>query len=340
MRKFTHQYIERETGVTRDELLHGDRLIRALYSDTLERAPALCRILSCARLSSALAYFNYDSFIGARLTGAQKFLRAWGVDFDECVDAVEVLNTPRKIFERRIRYWERRPMPEAQDVAVCPADSRALVGALAERSLFFVKEKFFAYDELFGADNDEGKRVWRDAFLGGEFAVFRLTPEKYHYTHTPVAGLTRDFYEVGGRYHSCNPSAQVALITPHSKNRRAVTIIDTDVKGGTGVGLVAMIEVAALMIARIESCYSAKNYDAPQRITKNLFVERGQPKALFRPGGSTVILLFQKNRVQFADDLAANVRRQDVKSRFSKGFGQTLVETDVRVRSLLATRMS
>ena len=37
---------------------------------------------------------------------------------------------------------------------------------------------------------------------------------------------------MSGRYHSCNPNAAVQLLTPYSKNRRVVTVIDTDCEGG------------------------------------------------------------------------------------------------------------
>jgi phosphatidylserine decarboxylase len=76
--------------------------------------------------------------------------------------------------------------------------------------------------------------------------ICRLTPEKYHYTHCPASGVVRDIYDLPGAYHSCHPAATVALAAPFSKNRRVVTIIDTDVANGSGVGLVAMIEVVAL----------------------------------------------------------------------------------------------
>ena len=63
--------------------------------------------------------------------------------------------------------------------------------------------KFFTFEELLSRDKGE----WLRAFEGGDFAVFRLTPEKYHYNHTPVAGRVVDFYAIDGAYHSCNPGA-------------------------------------------------------------------------------------------------------------------------------------
>jgi phosphatidylserine decarboxylase len=48
-------------------------------------------------------------------------------------------------------------------------------------------------------------------------------------------------------------------------------------------------------------------------------------------------LIFQKDRVRFADDITANMSYPDAQSIFSLGFGKSLVETDVRVRSYIGS---
>jgi phosphatidylserine decarboxylase len=98
-----------------------------------------------------------------------------------------------------------------------------------------------------------------------------------------------------------------------------------------------MIEVVALMIGDIVQAYSCHGYDAPQTVERGMFLEKGQPKSLYRPGSSTDILIFQQGRVSFAEDLLSNMRQPGVSSRFTHGFGIPLVETDVRVRSLIAS---
>ena len=117
-----------------------------------------------------------------------------------------------------------------------------------------------------------------------------------------------------------------------------ITIIDTDVTGGTGVGLVAMIEVVALMIGDIAQRYSDEEYHNPRGIEPGMFLQRGSPKSLFRPGSSTTVLLFQENRVEFAGDLLRNQCRAGIESRYSLGLGKPLVETDVKVRSTIGRR--
>ncbi len=331
-----HQYVDRSTGEVRNETLFADRLVNMLYSSTRENAPLLFKALTGARVSEVLGFLNYDLGLGAKMSGQKTFLRKLGVDMLECLKDPATLDTPRKVFERKIRYWTCRPIPGNPDIVVSPADAKVLVGSLNDHSALFLKDKFFGFEEMLGHD----RKHWLSAFAGGDFAVFRLTPEKYHYNHTPVAGVVRDIYEVAGHYHSCNPGAVVLEATPYSKNKRTVSIIDTDVKGGTGVGLVAMIEVVALMIGEVVQAYSDHRYDVPRAIIPGDFLQRGVPKSLYRPGSSTDVLLFQPGRIEFDADLVRNLSRADAKSRFSLGFGAPLVETDVQVRSSIgvATR--
>ncbi len=331
-----HQYIERTTGEIRTETFFRDQIVRTLYSRKNESGGHLMRMLTSAQISSLLGYLAYDLSLGAKLGGGNGFLKELGADLSECAEPLHRLDTPRKVFERKIRYWERRPMPEANDRIVSPSDAKVLTGSFREDSPLFIKEKFFDYHELIGS----GKARWLKTFAGGDWALFRLTPEKYHYNHAPVSGLLVDFYEIEGNYAPCNPSAVMAAVSPYSRNRRVVSIIDTDTAGGTGAGLVAMIEIAALMIGQIVQCCSQREYEDPQPMQIGMFLERGQPKSLFRPGSSTVLLVFEKGRVLFSRDLEENRTRWGVKSRFTDGLGgRTLVETDVAVRSEIAAAL-
>jgi phosphatidylserine decarboxylase len=255
-----------------------------------------------------------------------------GVVFDECFEDPQSLNTVKKIFERKIRYWECRPIPEDPCMIVSPADARMIAGSFSETSGMFLKGKFFDYKELFGRD----KQDWLRVFYRGDFLICRLTPEKYHYNHLPVDGKVVDIYEIPGDYHSCNPGAVVVEATPYSKNKRVVTVIDTDVPAGTKIGLVAMIEVVALMIGEIVQCYSEYRYDFPKSVERGMFLRKGFPKSLYRPGSSTTVIVFQKGLVTFADDVVRNMYMSGINSRFSIGFGMPLVETDVQVRSCVA----
>jgi phosphatidylserine decarboxylase len=331
MRK--HQYIERTTSRVKTETLYHDSIVNLIYSQALENTPFLFKTLTSSRFSKFLGFLNYDMLIGSSISGVRKFADSLGVDLSESLDTPESLNTARKMFERKIRYWETRPMHPDQAVIVSPADAKILAGSFCTSSVIFIKEKFFCYEELLGKD----KPRWLSAFADGDFAIFRLTPEKYHYNHSPVSGEVVDIYEIEGSFLPCNPGVVMSLAMPFSKNRRVVTILDTDVEGGARAGLVAMIEVAALMIGDIVQCYSDERYDAPRPLNSGMFLKKGQPKSLYRPGSSTDILIFQKDKVTFSTDIMLNMYRRDVQTRFAEGFGRALAETEVAVRSPIAT---
>ncbi len=329
-----HQYIDRRTGNIVTEQLIGDRTVAFLYNRLRESAPTMFHLLTSARISSLLAYCRYD-MAGENPKRHDKIFKRLGIDRRECLEPPYYFTTIRRIFERQIRYWDYRPMAEDPNLVVSPADARLLIGSFAKTSRLFIKDKFFDLEELLGR-----KARWLPHFTGGDFAVFRLTPDKYHYNHLPVSGRVTDMYEVDGRYHSCNPLASVAVASIHSKNRRVVTVIDTDVEGGSRVGLVAMVEIVALMIGDIKQAYSVKRYDNPEPVRVGLFVQKGCPKSLYRPGSSTDVLIFEAGRIRFCDDLIVNSRRFDVCSRFTDFLNRPLVETDIRVRSPLARRLA
>ena len=329
----THQFVQRSTGQVVTERLLADRLLQWLYSRARENTPRLFAQLTSRRINDGCAFWQFD-FPSRRTPAAvDRMIRKLAIPLTECL-APETLTSPRRLFERQIRFWRFRPMSPISDHILSPADARMLAGSFERQSLLFLKEKFFDYEELLGTD----KRQWQLAFQEGQFAIFRLTPEKYHYNHLPVSGQVVDIYEIQGAYHSCNPGAVVRMVTPYSKNRRVVTIIDTSVPGGSGIGYVAMIEIVALMIGDIVQCYSDRHYDRPRPVVPGMFLKRGQPKSLYRPGSSVDVLIFQKDRVRFCRDILANQHHASAQSRFSAAFGQRLVETDVQVRATIAVK--
>jgi len=329
MRVYPHHYIDRRSGTVQSERLFRDNLVNFIYSGVRENSGFCFNLITSGRASALLSYLNFDFTFNQNGRKVERFIHELNINMSECLLPPESFKTAKEVFQRQIRYWECRPMlslPSDSTIVVSPSDSKVLVGALSPDKPLFIKEKFFQYRELLEKDE------WLKVFDRGDFAIFRLTPDEYHYNHTPVSGEISDFYQISGQYHSCNPGAVVREVTPYSRNDRVVTIINTDVDGGTHVGMVAMVEVTAMMIGIVEQCYSNHLYDLPRLMNPGMYVQKGQPKSLFRPGSSTVILLFEAGRVRFSKDIVSNMARSDASSRFTIGFGTALVETSVRVR--------
>ena len=262
-----HQYIDRNSLEVITEKPIGDRTIQFLYNTLRENTPAMFRALTSGKMSSLLGYFHYDMLGRTSKNGHELFSR-FGADWQECVEPMAFYDSHRKFFERQIRYWETRPMNRRPTTIVSPADARVLIGSFAETSSLFIKDKFFDLEELLAPDSS-----WHHRFKGGDFAVFRLTPDKYHYNHVPVNGPGNCHLPGRRPLSLLQPIRSYRHRLPLFKKQTGVTIIDTDVVGGTAIGLVAMVEIVALMIGDIVQSYSDERYDNPQDIRPGQMVK-------------------------------------------------------------------
>jgi phosphatidylserine decarboxylase len=163
--------VERETGRVCTEEPFGDWIIKHLYSEEREENSLLFRLLGSRWVSELLRWVNYDFPWGPRISGLQDFLDRSRIDLAECVAAPQQLNSARKIFERKIRYWTCRPMNADPRAILSPADARVLVGSLGDTSSLFLKGKFFDLQELLRPDKDR----WISAFIAADYVISRLT---------------------------------------------------------------------------------------------------------------------------------------------------------------------
>jgi phosphatidylserine decarboxylase len=72
---------------------------------------------------------------------------------------------------------------------------------------------------------------------------------------------------------------------------------------------------------------------------KGLFLKKGMPKSRFAPGSSTVVLLFEKNKVRFDEDLLFFSKLKNIPSIFTNDFENPLVEIDLNVREQIAVKL-
>ncbi|MCX8097610.1 MAG: phosphatidylserine decarboxylase [Casimicrobiaceae bacterium] len=331
-----HQYVLRGSGTVLNERLIADRVIRFLYNRPREEPGALLSALASAWVTDQLAHWEFDRRLRDPVRTLRETIARLGIDESEMLDQVESMRTLRELFERRIRYWRVRPLPSDEAAIVSSADGKALPFATEGEASLPVKARFLSVPAILGPANPWAR--WPDLALSG--VIVRLTPEVYHYTHAPVAGRIQRYQLIEGAFHSCNPHALTTFTRSYEVNRRAVTVYDTDVPGGSGVGLVVQVDVAAMMIGQIVPAYSEIGYTNPRPLVEGEFVARGVPVSMFRPGSSTSIVIWQSARAAHAPELLRNARRADLRSRFSDWLGSPWVETALRVREAIAYPLS
>lgn len=196
-------------------------------------------------------------------------------------------------FSRRIRP-ECRPIDENENHFISPCDSKLTVLDIAQDLHFTLKHTEYTVTSLL-QDAALAQR-----YEGGHALIFRLTVDDYHrycYVSNGHKGVNK---RIPGVFHTVNPIANDYYPIYH-ENSREYSILHTDTFGD-----VLMMEVGALLVGKI-----VNHHDS-------MHVSRGQEKGYFQFGGSTVVLLVQKGKVQIDEDILSN-SRSGIETRVKMG---------------------
>ena len=155
-----------------------------------------------------------------------------------------------------------------------PCDSRLSVYPINEDSIFKIKGSHYSVEELL----EDASLA--EHFRGGYAFIFRLSVDDYHRYHYIDSGVCEPSVKLRGVLHTVQPIA-TERYNIYKKNQREVTLQHTE-----RLGDIAYVEVGALMIGKIKNHHRDK-YTA----------SRSEEKGYFEYGGSTVVILFEKDRI-------------------------------------------
>lgn len=290
-------YVDRNTGQKCQEKIYGRKFLSLLYGDGI-----LNRIFSSFALPLLARISLFSSFVGylqKRKSSAAKiapFIEAYEVDASEFAERnFESFND---FFIRKLKS-ERRPLVSDPGRVAMPADGRYLVYPRYDR--FFVKGQEFNL-ESFLQNSDLARR-----FSEGSMAIVRLCPTDYHRFHFPCDGLPSEPRLINGFLYSVNPIALRKNISILSQNKRVITEIETE-----RFGTLLYIEIGATCVGSIH-----------QTFTPNQPIRKGDEKGYFEFGGSCIVLLFEKDRIEFDPDLVANSRHGlETRANFGESLGK------------------
>ncbi len=176
-------------------------------------------------------------------------------------------------FFTRTALPQARPVDQTPEAFISPCDAKLTVLPITENLRFVVKGTEYALPRFLGC------KKLAEKFEGGWCMIFRLTPDDYHrYSYIDDAEVGKTRY-IEGILHTVNPVANAHTKVYH-ENTRTVTLLKT-----THFQAVAQIEVGAMCVGKI--------VNHPHEKT----VRRGEEKGYFAFGGSTIVLLLQKDAV-------------------------------------------
>lgn len=233
----------------------------------------------------------------------QRFVKKYQVDMSLAENpALDSFKSFNQFFTRQLKDGVR---PIGTGV-VSPADGTiSEIGSIEQQQILQAKARHYSLQQLLAGDS-----ALTQAFTNGAFATIYLSPRDYHRVHMPVAGKLLQSIYVPGKLFSVNPTTVNNIDGVFARNERLINIFDTD------QGKMAVILVGAMLVAGINTCWQGKVAPGHSRKVQtwdyqqqDITIAQGGEVGYFS-FGSTVILLFEKDKIAWQNTLGAGTTLQ------------------------------
>ncbi len=217
----------------------------------------------------------YAKYMNSKLSVRKinKFIKVNNINMDEYIDTK--YNSFNDFFMRKIKDGKRT----IQDDVISVCDSKLSIYNINDDSIFEIKNSKYTVEELIGE-----KRDYKYAL------IFRLCVDDYHHYVFPDDGKVISSKYINGKLHTVQPIALKKYKVFH-ENSREITFLDCK-----NLGDVCYVEVGAMMIGKI--------VNEPVKEFK-----KGEEKGHFEFGGSTIILLLNKD-IKFDKKILENTNNE------------------------------
>lgn len=277
------KYINRKDKSIEIENPPGEGFLKFLYYNPLGKLP-----LNLVIRKKCLSSF-YGKIMSSKssVEKIKPFVENNKINMLESKKAIDEFISFNDFFIRELKPGSRA-IDNTLNSLVSPADGKILIFEnIDESKKFFLKGDEFSIEEFLG-DKKEAEK-----FIGGTIVIVRLAPVDYHRFHFPANGKISKSKEIDGYYYSVSPYAIRKNFRIYCENKREVSILETE-----NFGDIVLSEIGATMVGGITQTYKSDSY-----------VKKGSEKGLFYFGGSSCVLLFEKGKVKFDEDLLENSRK-------------------------------
>ncbi len=249
-------------------------LLRRLYGSIAGRM--LLKVLTLPVISKAAGAFMDSPLSKPLISG---FVRKNNIDTSQYI--MTGIRSYNDFFTRKIKEG-MRPFDMEKSHLASPCDAKLTVYRICEKSLFRIKDSLYRVEDLVE------DKILAEKYRGGLCLVFRLEVDDYHrYSYFDSGTKTGNTF-IPGILHTVNPVA-LEHVNIYKRNSREYTILHTE-----NFGEAVQIEVGAMLVGRIANHHEACSFT------------RGQEKGMFLFGGSTVVLLLERDRAVIDEDIMRN----------------------------------
>ncbi len=204
------------------------------------------------------------------------FVRMNRLDLSECVSCDYTCFND--CFVRRLRPG-MRPFDTDPSAFCAPCDGHLTVYEITPDLVIPVKNSRYDMIRLL-----HSKKL-AQRYAGGYCLVFRLCVDNYHRYSYIDNGKKGENHFIPGKLHTVQPIA-LESVPVFTENSREFTVMNTE-----NFGKIVQMEVGAMLVGKIHNHHG-----------RHSFI-RGQEKGFFKYGGSTIIVLVEKDRIVIDDNI-------------------------------------
>jgi phosphatidylserine decarboxylase len=275
-------FLDRQTKKVEEEHIYGEFFLNLFYGEKKVNRwfffLFLPLITKSTWLASLFASIQKSSFSKKKI---ESFIEKYQIvkeDFERPPGGYSSFND---FFIRKLAPYARE-IDKREKKAVLPADARYLFFKdITQSNRFFVKGQKLNLEAL------TGSKALAEKYKGGSLVLARLCPTDYHRFHFPANCIPSAPTLIEGPLFSVSPLALRKKIEILSSNKRMLTTLETN-----DFGDILFIEIGATFVGSIK-----------QTFTPGKFYRKGEEKGYFEFGGSSIILLFEKDHLIFEEDL-------------------------------------
>lgn len=267
--------IKKRERVSIDEI--GSGPIVFLYRNKLGRL--LLKVISLPTISKVAGWFM-DRKISA--LAIKKFIKKNNIDVSIYED--KKYTSYNDFFTRKIKK-DCRKIDMNPKSLISPCDSKLSAYEINEESIFKIKDSYYKVEDLL-KDEKLAKK-----YQGGYCLIFRLCVDDYHrYCYIDNGKKNKNKF-INGVLYTVRPIV-LENYNIYKENSREYTTLKTE-----NFGDVIHVEVGATIVGRIKNHHEEYQF------------QKGEEKGMFEFGGSTIVLLIEKNKVEIDKEIVDNTNK-------------------------------
>ena len=223
------------------------------------------------------------------------FIKEYEIDWKQCKKCKNSKNIEEcsKNFHTLNEFFQREiPISINQlpkNIVISPAECRLMYYSnVRSAKKFWIKGETFTIKKLLNRN--------LPIFKNCSIIICRLAPDDYHRFHFPIDCIYMGNEKIDGDYYSVNPIIVNSSIDVYTVNKREIHYLYSNVFGN-----VVFIIIGATCTGSIEV----------ENLKHTKFYTKGTLFGKFGFGGSTIVMLFEKNKLNIDKPIILNTKNMN-----------------------------